>query len=104
MNLEETIKGMQKKLGKENAGLIADDFASIISYDSARTKDINNKDEEIKKLKEDKEMLINANGNLLQQVSSASEEVLKPKEEEKETKKKKFDFRVVFDEKGNFIK
>ena len=103
MNLEEKLKEMQKKLGKENSGKIADDIASIISYDSARTKDINNKNEEIDKLKSDKEMLIQANGNLLQQISSESEEVLKPKNEEKE-QKKNFDFRSVFDEKGNFIK
>lgn len=103
MILEDTIKEMQKKIGKENAGLIADDFASIISYDSARSKDINDKDAEIKKLKEDKEMLISANGNLLQQISAQSDEILKPKKEEEE-KPKKFDFRAVFDEKGNFIK
>ena len=103
MILEDTIKSMQKKLGKENSGLIADDFASIISYDSARTKDIEGKDAEIKKLKEDKEMLISANGNLLQQISTQSDEILKPKQEEKETPKK-FDFRAVFDEKGNFIR
>lgn len=104
MNLEETLKGIQKKLGKENSGKIADDIASIISYDSARTKDINNKNEEIDKLKSDKEMLIEANGNLLQQISTEKEEILKPKEVEKEEKKKNFDFRSVFDEKGNFIK
>lgn len=104
MLLEDTIKEMQKKLGKENSGLIADDFASLISYDSARTKDIESKDAEIKKLKDDKEMLISANGNLLQQISAQSDEILKPKEIEKEEKPKKFDFRAVFDEKGNFIK
>ena len=103
MKLEDTIKGMQKKLGKENAGLIADDFASIISYDSARTKDLESKDAEITKLKEDKEMLISANGNLLQQISAQSEEILKPEVKEKETPKK-FDFRSAFDEKGNFIR
>ena len=103
MNLEEKLKEMQKKLGKENSGKIADDIANIISYDSARSKDIKNKDEEITRLKNDKEMLIQANGNLLQQISSESEEILKPKTEEKENKKP-FDFRSVFDEKGNFKK
>lgn len=103
MNLEEKLKEMQEKIGKENSGKIADDIATIISYDSARSKDIKNKDEEITKLKNDKEMLIQANGNLLQQISSESEEILKPKTEEKENKKP-FDFRSVFDEKGNFKK
>lgn len=103
MNLEEKLKEMQKKLGKENSSKIADDIATIISYDSARSKDIKNKDEEIIKLRNDKEMLITANGNLLQQISSESEEILKPKIEEQEDKKP-FDFRSVFDEKGNFKK
>lgn len=103
MNLEEKLKEMQEKIGKENSGKIADDIATIISYDSARSKDIKNKDEEITKLKNDKEMLIQANGNLLQQISSESEEILKPKTEEK-ADKKPFDFRSVFDEKGNFKK
>lgn len=101
MNLEEKLKEMQEKLGKENSSKIADDIATIISYDSGRTKEINSKNEEITKLKNDKEMLITANGNLLQQISSESDEILKPKSEEKENKKP-FDFRSAFDEKGNF--
>lgn len=104
MNLEETLNKMQEKIGKENSGKIADDIASILSYDKARDKAINENKSYIEKLKNDKEMLIEANGNLLQQISSESEEILKPKENEKEESKKPFDFRAVFDEKGNFIK
>lgn len=104
MNLEETLNKMQEKIGKENSGKIADDIASIISYDKARDKAINENNKYIEKLKNDKEMLIEANGNLLQQISSESEEILKPKQVEKEEVNKKFDFRSVFDEKGNFIK
>lgn len=103
MNLEETLTKMQEKIGKENSGKIADDIASILSYDSARSKTIKENNDYIEKLKNDKEMLIEANGNLLQQISSETDEILKPKTEEKETKKP-FDFKSVFDEKGNFIK
>ena len=104
MNLEETLTKMQEKIGKENSGKIADDIASILSYDSARSKTIKENNDYIEKLKNDKEMLIEANGNLLQQISSETDEILKPKEVEKEEKKKPFDFKSVFDEKGNFIK
>lgn len=102
MNFEETLNKIQEKVGKDNAGIIADDIASLLSYENSRTKDIEKRDNKIKKLEKDKEMLIEANGNLLQQVSSQSEEILKPKEEEKEVKK--IDIRSAFDKNGNFIK
>ena len=77
---------MQEKLGKEEASKIADDIASLLSYENSRNKDIKKRDNQIEKLTKDKEMLIEANGNLLQQVSSQSEEILqsKPQEEEKQ--------------------
>lgn len=103
MKFDDIRKNIDKKLGKENSSLIADDMASLITYNSEREKTINSKDEEIEKLRKDKEMLIEANGNLLQQVNQASEEILKPKTEEKK-EKKNFNFRDMFDEKGNFKK
>ena len=102
MNFEETLNKMQEKLGKDNAGKIADDIASLLSYENARNKDIKKKDTEIEKLKKDKDMLIEANGNLLQQVSTQSEEILNPKEEKEE--KKPINIRACFDKNGNFIK
>ena len=50
------------------------------------------------KLRKDKEMLIEANGNLLQQVAFGKEEV-KPNTRENE-EEKKFDFKSVFDKNG----
>lgn len=102
MNFEETLTKMQEKIGKDNAGIIADDIASLLSYENSRNKDIKKKDNEIEKLRKDKEMLIEANGNLLQQISVEDEEILKtPKEEEK---KKPINIRDAFDKNGNFIK
>lgn len=101
MNFEETLTKMQEKIGKDNAGIIADDIASLLSYESARNKDIQYKDSEIEKLKKDKEMLIEANGNLLQQISVEKEEVLKPEQKEE---KKPINIRDAFDKFGNFIK
>lgn len=96
-------KSIEEKLGEDNSALIADDFATLITFNAEREKSIKSRDDEISKLKKDKETLISANGNLLQQISQESEEVLKPKMEEKD-EKKPFDFRSVFDEKGNFKK
>ena len=36
MNFEETLNNLQEKIGKESAGLIADDIASLLSYENAR--------------------------------------------------------------------
>lgn len=96
MNIEEYTNKIQEKLGKENSGKIADDIANILSYESKLQKDINDKNDEITKLRKDKEMLIEANGNLLQQVPFGKEK----DEKEDEDEKKPFDFRSVFDENG----
>ena len=103
MNFEETLTKMQEKLGKDEAGKIADDIASLLSYENSRNKDIKKKDQQIEKLTKDKEMLIEANGNLLQQVSSQTEEILQTKPQEEE-KPQKIDIRSAFDKNGNFIK
>lgn len=101
MNFEETLNKIQEKIGEESSGMIADDIASLLSYESARNKDLEDRNNEITKLKKDKEMLIEANGNLLQQVSAEKEEILKPKKEEE---KKPINIRDAFDKYGNFIK
>lgn len=96
MNIEEYTNKIQEKIGKEEAGKIADDIANILSYDNKLQKDIKDRDEEITKLKKDKDMLIEANGNLLQQVPFGKEK----ENDEKDDEKKPFDFRSVFDENG----
>lgn len=101
MIFEETLNKIQEKIGKDSSGIIADDIASLLSYENARNKDIKSKDDEIEKLKKDKEMLIEANGNLLQKVAAEKEENLAPKKEEE---KKPIDIRTAFDKFGNFIK
>ena len=96
MNIEEYTNKIQEKLGKDESGKIADDIANILTYDSKMQQDIKNKDNEIDKLKKDKEMLIEANGNLLQNVPFGKEE---PKDNPKE-EPKNFDFKTIFDKNG----
>lgn len=98
MNFEEIQEHIRTKLGEENHALIADDMASLITLKASRDKDIQSKDEEIKKLKSDKEMLIQANGNLLQQVGMGKDEP----EDKEEKEEKRFSFKSLFDEKGNW--
>ena len=102
MNFEETLTKMQEKIGKDEAAKIADDIASLLSYDNSRTKDINKRDKKIEKLEKDKEMLIEANGNLLQQISVETKEInIEPQAEPSEPH---FDLKSAFDKNGNFIK
>lgn len=96
MNIEEYTNKIQEKLGKEEAGKIADDIASLLTYDNKIQKDLKSRDEEITKLKKDKEMLIEANGNLLQQIPLGKEEPPEPKKQEY----KEFDFKTIFDKNG----
>lgn len=103
MNFDDITKNINEKLGKEESAKIADDMASLMTYNSKINKDIKSRDDEITKLRKDKEMLIEANGSLLQQLSTESEDILKPKMEEEEVKKS-FNFYDMYDEKGNFKK
>lgn len=109
---EKQINAIQKKLGKENSSLIADDIGLLLTDNATTNQLIENKetefnklkeekDKEIEKLKQEKENLISVNGNLLQQVSMGKESEFTRTNEE--TKKKKIiDFRSGFDKSGNF--
>lgn len=100
MNFDETLKSISEKLGEETFGTISDDVANIMGYEESLRKTIDEKDERINKLTKKNEMLVEANGNLLQKVSAGIE----PKKEEKEEENKKIDIRAAFDKNGNFIK
>lgn len=96
MNIEEYTNKIREKLGEDNSAKIADDIANMLTYDNNLKKDIKDKDDEITRLKKDKEMLIEANGNLLQQIPFGKEEPKPTVDDEP----KKFDFKSVFDKNG----
>ena len=103
MELSKIVDNIQEKLGKEESGKIMDDLANILVFEEANTKTIKEKDEVIAKQKKDKEMLIEANGNLLLHVPQAKEEESFFEDGKKDSKgTEPFDFRTVFDSKGKF--
>ena len=103
MELNKIVDTIQEKLGKEESGKIADDLANILVFEEANTKTLKEKDEVIAKVKKDKEMLIEANGNLLLHVPQAKEEDSFFEDGKKDSKTTEpFDFRTIFDEKGKF--
>jgi len=95
VKIEDITNNIQEKLGQDEASKIVDDIASILTYDNTIQQDLKKKDEEITKLKKDKDILIQANSNLLQQIPLGKEET---KEEPKE--REPFDFKTVFDGNG----
>lgn len=101
--MQELTNKIIEKVGEEKAGLIADDIGMLLTDNKTMNTEIENRDNEITKLKTDKENLISTNGNLLQQIAMGedTESIYKTKEKLKE-ETKPLDFRTVFDEKRKF--
>ena len=97
--LQKNFKSIESKIGKENYSKIADDLGIILTDNENMNKTIKNKDDEIDKLNKNNELLVSANGNLLQQIGMGTED---PFEKKEETKEKKYNLSNSFDEKGNF--
>ncbi len=100
--LSSIVDTIQEKLGKEESGKIADSLANILIIEEANSKTIQEKNELIEKQKKDKEMLIEANGNLLLHQAGAKEEESFFEEGKKEKINEPFDYRSIFDSKGKF--
>lgn len=98
-DLQKIFSNFEEKIGKENYSKVADDIGIIFTDNETMNKTIENKDTEIKNLKNTNEMLVSANGNLLQQIGMDKEENLKPQPQKQE----KISFKDVFDKNGNFI-
>ena len=96
MKFENLQQELEEKIGKENVAKISNEIANIISYEQSTINDLKERDTTIQKLNADKEMLIEANGTLMQKLPKQKEEI----KEDNEDEKKPFDYRTIFDEKG----
>ena len=96
MNIDEITNSIKEKLGDEESGKIADDLASLLIHDKTLNDSINSKDKEIEKLKNDKDLLVNANANLLLKIPAGKESDEEFNSSQKEEDYKPFDFRSVF--------
>lgn len=100
MNIDEITNSIKTKLGDENSGKIADDLANLLIHDKNLNDEITNKNDEIKRLKGDKDLLVQANANLLGKIPMGKEDE-DFGESKKEENPEYFDYRTVF-EKGRF--
>lgn len=96
MNIEEITNSIKTKLGDEEAGKIADDLASLLINDKTMQESLSNKDKEIERLKTDKDLLVNANANLLLKIPAGKETDESFFNEGKKEESQVFDFRNCF--------
>ena len=98
------IDTMLDKIGSDSSNLILDDIAVLLTDNESMNKEIDSKNKEIEELKKRNETLQRVNGNLLQQVSTQTEEDIIPKKEDKvvDNGRPTFDMRDIFDKNGNF--
>lgn len=95
-DLKAITDSIEEKIGKENSGIIADDLGKLFTLNKQTIDSINKLESEKADLISKNDKLIVANGNLLQQIPMEKEP-----EKEKEEEYKPFNYRSIFDEKGN---
>ena len=105
-DFKKVIEEMQKKLGKENSSVIADDLGNLISDNITMNQTIEAKNNEIKEKEELNQKLVFANSSLLQQVGVQNEEPPKTssKSSSDNEEEEKISWEECFDKKGNFLK
>lgn len=99
--MQKLFKGIEQKIGKENYAKMSDDLGVLLTDNENMNNTIASKETKIKQLEDNNELLITANGNLLQQVGMGEEPTNNKNEEDT---KPKFSLKDAFDEKGNFKK
>ena len=94
--LKAITDSIEEKIGNENSAIIADDLGKLFTLNKQTIDTISKLESEKTDLVNKNEKLITANGNLLQQIPMQKEEI---KQQEDEIKP--FNYRSIFDEKGN---
>ena len=94
--LKAITDSIEEKIGKENSGIIADDLGKLFTLNKQTIDTITKLETEKNDLISKNDKLIIANGNLLQQIPMEKEP-----EKEDINEPKPFNFRSLFDEKGN---
>ena len=104
MNVEDITNSIREKLGEEESGKIADDLASLLLHDKSLNDTLKEKESSIEKLKNDKDLLVNANANLLLKIPSGKvdDENFEASRKDEENPKV-FDFRSCFKD-GRFMR
>ena len=97
-DFDNKVTNMLEKIGDDSANLIFDDVAILLTDNKNMNELINQKEEEISKLKNLNSRLQQVNGNLLLQIPVQKEERIKESSEDKP----KYNLADAFDENGRF--
>lgn len=97
--IEKLTSTIQEKIGEENSALISEELVSILSKTKNSLQELSESKSQIKKLQNEKDNLIDVNGKLFQQITVGT----KPNVKTEDEKSKNFNFKSIFDEKGNFL-
>jgi hypothetical protein len=98
----EITSNIEKALGEEAYGTIADSIGELLTGNTENMKALADRDAEIDKLKDRNEKLVSANGALLQKIPM--ERSRGDDEEKTEKKAPSVSLKDAFDSKGNFIR
>lgn len=98
--LKAITDSISEKIGEENSGMIADDLGKLFTLNKQAVDTMSKMESEVSDLKSRNEKLVIANGNLLQSVPMGREK----NDKEDKDESKPFDFRSIFDEKGQLKK
>ena len=94
MDIDQITNSIKSKLGDEESGKIADDLANLLIHDKSLNDSLKDKENEINRLKGDKDLLVQANANLLGKIPMGKAE--DDEFEAKEEVEKPFDYRTIF--------
>ena len=94
MVIDQITNSIMSKLGDEESGKIADDLANLLIHDKSLNDSLKDKESEINRLKGDKDLLVQANANLLGKIPMGKAE--DDEFESKEEVEKPFDYRTIF--------
>lgn len=101
---KKVIEGIQGKLGKEAAGVIADDLGTLISDNITMNNTITEKDNIIQEKEDLNQKLVFANSSLLQQVGVPTDTEDKKTSSPKNEEKKEISWSDCFDKKRKLHK
>ena len=104
--MQSFVSGIEKKLGKEHAGIIADDLGILITDNKSMLDSMMKVENDLKLEKEKSEKLTRANSSLLMQVGNYVEEGENEETAQEKTPEtfKDVSFSEFFDSKGRFIR
>lgn len=97
--LETLVNGIKDKMDETSSALASEDFLSVISNYTLALDTINELNEKLDKITQDKEELLKANGKLFQKIGFDKEE---EKEETKKDDEDEIKIEDIIDEKGDF--